>query len=365
MKRNCELRTAALAALFLAGLCVPGHSAPTPEQRAERTNLLIQAIDNNNVEQAKACIKLGADVNATVTDKYGDTRPILIHAICKENKEIAEQLIKAGTNVNAKTDDGGTAIMSAASFGLKDIAEQLIKAGANVNAKADGGWTALMYAAGNNEAKDIVELLIKSGADINAKNEHDSTALIYAARNGNIKATELLIKAGADVNAMENTEVAGQNALMYAASNGHKEITELLIKAGADVNAISCYTGESALLDAIYEHIHSLHTVSSWMTEAEVAKQKTATRLIAKLLVKAGADIDTLFIDIIKYNSDSSILRNNVSEPYLNEAMVKLFIDLGADVNATDSEGISVLTYAALYGRNDIVELLKAAGARE
>lgn len=68
MKRNCKLRTAAFAALFLAVLCVPGHSVPTPEQRAERTNLLIQAIDNGNVEQAKACIKLGADVNGTVKE---------------------------------------------------------------------------------------------------------------------------------------------------------------------------------------------------------------------------------------------------------------------------------------------------------
>lgn len=278
MKRNCELRTAALATLFMAVLCIPGHSAPTPEQRAERTNLLIQAIDNNNVEQAKACIKLGADVNGTViTDEQGYTRPMLMYAIVKENKAIAEMLIQAGADVNAKTDDGVTAIMSAASFGLKDIAEQLIKAGADVNAKADNGWSALMLAQGN-ETKDIAELLIKAGANVNTTDDNGWTALILATGNGAKDIVELLIKAGADVNATEldiaaaiDEKLPGFNALMYAARLGNKD----------------------------------------------------------------------------------------------NEAMVKLFIDLGADVNATDSEGISVLTYAALYGRNDIVELLKAAGARE
>ena len=102
------------------------------------------------------------------------------------------------------------------------------------------------------------------------------------------------------------------------------------------------------------------------MTEAEVASAKTPTRLTAELLVKAGANIDTLFIDTVKYYSyGSTVTRNDVTEPYVNEAMVKLFIDLGADVNATDSDGISVLTYAILYGKNDIADLLRAAGAKE
>ncbi|MDE6350042.1 MAG: ankyrin repeat domain-containing protein, partial [Treponemataceae bacterium] len=191
MKRTYELRTAALAALFLAVLCVSGYSAPTPEQRAERTNLLIQAIDNGNVEQAKACIKLGADVNGTVK-KYGHTLPILIHAINNKNKEIAELLILAGANVNAKDDNGYTALTVTIEWGNIEIVELLIKAGADVNVRLYDGKTLLMcmpeaLEKGLKDAELFAELLIKARADVNAKDDNGFTELMYAAAGGNIK----------------------------------------------------------------------------------------------------------------------------------------------------------------------------------
>lgn len=51
-------------AVCMAVACLPGYSEPIPEQVKERTEMLKQAIENNDVERAKLCIKLGADVNA-------------------------------------------------------------------------------------------------------------------------------------------------------------------------------------------------------------------------------------------------------------------------------------------------------------
>ena len=89
-------KSAVIAAVCLAVLCLPGYSEPTPEQVAERTELLLSAIFTNNIEQAKVCIKLGADVNAK--NRYGES--VLKLAIKGWQIDIAELLIKSGANMN-------------------------------------------------------------------------------------------------------------------------------------------------------------------------------------------------------------------------------------------------------------------------
>lgn len=326
-------------AICMAVLCLPGYSEPTPEQEKERTELLIQAIENNNVERAKLCIKLGANVNAPTyresgkssltTYKTSDynvyTYTVLIYAVeYNKSKDIIELLIKSGADVNANSTFDKTALMFAAKNGNKDVADLLIKVGADVNAKDYFDYTALMFAAIEGH-KDIVGLLINSSADVNAMNKYYyCTALMLAAENGYKDVVELLIKAGADVDAGFNS---GFTALRYAVFEGHKDVVELLIKSGADVNAKD-KGGLTALISAV----------------------NNGRKNIAELLVKAGADSKSTL---------SWAVENNEYDA------VRLIVELGADINAKDSEGISPLTYAMLYGRNDIEKFLRAAGAKE
>lgn len=146
MKGMGRLRkSAVIAAICIAVLGVSGYGEPTSEQVRERTDLLVQAIENNNVEQAKMCIKLGADVNPK--NGYGS---ILYQAVEKGNKDMVELLINSGANVNG-TRYGETALMYAAEKNAADIAELLIKAGADVNYvfvdRYDTYGTALVFAA--------------------------------------------------------------------------------------------------------------------------------------------------------------------------------------------------------------------------
>lgn len=75
-------------AVCMAVLCLPGYSEPTPEQIAERTKLLYEAVSRSDVERAKLCIKLGADVNAK--NEYGWT------ALMLASRDIADLLRAAG-----------------------------------------------------------------------------------------------------------------------------------------------------------------------------------------------------------------------------------------------------------------------------
>ena len=352
MKGKLTLKKlAVIAAVCMAVLCLLVYSEPTPEQVKERTNLLIQAINKNDVEQAKLCIKLGADVNTKVYRTYwspivyvGNTKDCytaLTYAVCINSKDMVELLIDAGVDVNLRDDEGNTALMYAAFNGYRDMAELLIKAGADVNAKILlknrivlyldqrkdlGGSNILLLAVKKEEnyKNDIVKLLIESGADVNAKDYDGDTALRIAALHNKKDIAELLIEAGADLNVKNN---AGRTALRAAAGEGNRDITELLIKAGADMD-VKGSDGLTALICAI-----------------DNDKKDTA-----ELLIKAGADSETALAWAVENNKHDA---------------VKFLIELGTDVNSKDKDGLTLLTHAILHGQKDIADLLRAAGAKE
>ena len=124
MKGMGTLKKLAVAvAMCMAVLCLPGYSEPTPEQIAERTRLLLKAVENNDVEWVKLLINHGAYVNARVGG--GDT--ILMRAI---SSDVVDVLIKAGANVNAKNNRYQTALYLARDRRKDDIAKLLRAAGA-------------------------------------------------------------------------------------------------------------------------------------------------------------------------------------------------------------------------------------------
>lgn len=93
MKSICVLKRSALAvAICAVVLCAAGCSKPMPKQVEKNTELLCEAIENDNLEQAKECIRAGADVNAK--DDRGWTA--LRSAMISGNKDIIELLKAAG-----------------------------------------------------------------------------------------------------------------------------------------------------------------------------------------------------------------------------------------------------------------------------
>ena len=78
----------------------------------------------------------------------------------------------------------------------------------------------------------------------------------------------------------------------------------------------------------------------------------------AELLVKRGVDI----------NAQDEIGRTAIvmaiEEDWAGTAWVEFLIENGADVNTLDTDGDSALDIAKFRRRNDIVELLRANGAK-
>jgi ankyrin repeat protein len=151
------------------------------------------------------------------------------------------------------------------------------------------------------------------------------TSLHAAARKGLKEVVELLISEGTDVNAKNED---GWTPLHMAAAGGQNEIVELLIAAGADVNAKD-RVGETPLDFAI-----------------QYKKPETAD-LLRKHGGKTGAELNVL-LDAAK-NGDIEAVKQHLAA--------------GADVNAKTGDGTTPLHNAAVYGHNEIAELLIANGA--
>src|SRR5262245_41834410 len=141
----------------------------------------------------------------------------------------AKALIDGGADVNARDRDGVTPLMRAASAGRSDMVRLLIAGRADVNAKTTGGATALMMASLGGYVP-AVDALIAASADVNVKDNQGRTALMAAASSGERAAVDALLNFGADA---QTADARGSTAITYAAAEGHANVIESLQKRGA------------------------------------------------------------------------------------------------------------------------------------
>jgi hypothetical protein len=179
---------------------------------------------------------------------------------------------------------------------------------------------------------NAMQTYINSGGNLNAKNHNGLTVLTVSAMNSCYDIAKLLIDAGADVNIQSGD---GLTALMAATSRGFTKMMKLLIEANADLELKEKNNGFTALTGAIVTgHIDAV-----------------------RLLIEAGADVNS------KANFERTALMAAAARGETD--MVKLLIEAKADVNAKETQaGYTALIGAERNGHSDVVNILKAAGAK-
>jgi uncharacterized protein len=132
------------------------------------------------------------------------------------------------------TADGVTPLHQAVRQNDLKTVDALIKRGAAVTASTRYGITPIGLAALNGNTA-ILRRLLDAGADPNTATAGGETVLMTAARTGNVDAVKLLVDRGATVNAKDAAR--SQTALMWAVTDNHPEVVKTLVARGADVNA--------------------------------------------------------------------------------------------------------------------------------
>lgn len=332
--------------------------APSPNvdslDRYGFTQLTLAAI-SGNLQKLTDHIALGADPNL----RGRDYKNAMCYSIEKGHLPCVEALIAAGANVNGMTGFGGeTALALALKLRNVEILKVLIAAGADVNAKAGYGPQTLLELALENRDVQCAEALIAAGADVNARAAYRGKSMLFLAlENRLVQCVRALIAAGAG---MDERDHRSQTALMNSAEAGHADCVKALIEGGADLDAQrSEYLRLSALMMASAEgHVDCVKALVTAGADLNLEDQYGNTALLSAVKKRHWHCAIALIVAGARDDKDSQAFMEAARYP--NRDCVGAFIAAGADVNATDAKGNSVLMNADPSVRR----LLRDAGGK-
>ncbi|MBE9828538.1 ankyrin repeat domain-containing protein [Campylobacter concisus] len=168
----------------------------------------------------------------------------------------------------------------------------------------------------NEKSSDMIKEIIRRGADVNLG---DETPLFFALKN--IENVKILLANKADVN---HKNFFGKSVLFYAVQFSDKPLCELLLKNGANAN--ESYIDENA----------KMNMINLGMTQVE----------------------DTCGLE----HTNRSVFMHAAA--HATPEILKLLMDNGADINATDDAGFNALDYAMKEQNEKTIKFLENLGLK-
>jgi ankyrin repeat protein len=289
--------------------------------------------------------------------------------------------------------------MWAVGQGHAEVARLLIAHGADVNAVSGRRdwerqntaeprqkWLPLgeltpLYFASRDGCVPCVAVLVEHGAQVDVQDPEGITPLVSAIINGHYDVAAELVEHGADPNLADND---GRTPLFAAvdfntmpASNrpapnvlenrvSSLDLIRILIDRGADVDAeLLRQQAFRTKLDRGNDGV--LSTGTTPLLRAAKAADLDAMRVLldegADPTIATRAGVNPLMAASGLGTSDSDSTGRYKTEAQINEA-IRMLIDAGLDVNATNGRGQSAVHGAALLGYDEVVRFLAANGAR-
>jgi uncharacterized protein len=403
--------------LQIADLLLRAGADASARDRYGVTPLYLACL-NGNVGMIQRLLDAGVDPNSI--DATGET-PLMMAARNGLPSALAA-LLAHGARVDARDPEfEQTALMIAVRENHAAAVELLIGSGAAVNARTRKGPTPKFVPPCKGTGCGSEGVGINRGGlpdrGRRAEAKGGMTPLLYAARDGRLAAARMLVAAGADI---ELAEANGIRPLLMAVLNNNLGIAQFLLDQGADVNADD-FWGRSPLWAAVeYRNLDMNNRDQDSPTDNGVDRRPILD--LVKVLLDAGAEVnvrtrevppsrrwlyslgDVSWVDytgqtpflraalsgdtatmrvLVEYGADPNLptfanttplmaaagVNWAVAQTYTESVQarldaVTLCLELGADVNATNSMGLTALLGAANRGSNEIVRLLADRGAR-
>jgi ankyrin repeat protein len=199
---------------------------------------LFLACSNGNTAMIKLLLDAGADANAA--DPTGETP--LMTAAGIGTLDAVKLLVDRGAILDAKDPTfQQTALMVAVRQNHPDVVQLLVERGAQVNAKTRTGQTPAWVLPNSVPGFGHGVGIVRGGLpDRGLRNPVPGaiSPLLYAARDGRFDIVQILVAAKADVN---QADANGITPLIDAITNNHVDVARFLMDHGADINVADWY----------------------------------------------------------------------------------------------------------------------------
>ncbi|KAJ5714167.1 uncharacterized protein N7483_011348 [Penicillium malachiteum] len=199
---------------------------------------------------------------------------------------------------------------------------------------------------------------------INAKSKGGITPFILAAGQGNLAAVEQLLMGGADVNIANNE---GYRALDIAAHAGYPSISQVIIEHGANIHKArlfqAVYSKKLQLSEQHSEDSEPQSAPTSLIDDSQCSSVMRDVYMnnldsVRRYIQKHGTvEIDTEIVS----SDGKTMLMVAASRNYYQ--MVKLLLENGANIHATDHKNYTVLMHVVKDNNRKMVDLLVSHGA--
>lgn len=404
--------------LEVADLLLTAGADATARNRLGLTALYLAAA-NGNGPMIRRLLDHGADPRHM--EETGET--MLMVATRSGSADAVRAILERGADPNVTEPQLQlTALMIAAEGGATGAVRVLLEHRADIHARSRAGAVPArrMPCVGRTGCGSHGMGIVRGGLPEQGYQPPipgDMTPLMFAAREGHVDAARLLIDAGAEVNVVDRN---GVTPLLMAIGNNRIAMARLLVERGADIHVKDWY-GRTPLFAAVEIRNVDLHFVTfehmltpEDRTEAldfigfllekgaepnirvsEVPPLRSWMYLLGGslawvdftgqtpfLLASLSGDVSTMRL-LLKHGADPHIATfagttalmaaagvnwvvnqtYDEGEPALLDA-VRLCHELGMDVNATNSMGLTALMGAANRGSDSIIEFLVSKGAR-
>lgn len=410
-----ELIEAVKAGNTAAANALLDGGADADARQGDGATALHWAVHRDDLHVTRRLIDAGANVNAG--DDHGVT-PLSL-AVLNGSVAAVELLLESGARHDLARTSGETPLMTAARVGSLGNVRLLLERGADVDAAEHArGQTALMWAIAENHTS-VARVLVEVGASISARTTLGFTPLLFAAQQGNLEAAQLLLSAGADVNDSAPDGIGGDTnarvfyrpntvaqALLVALDSGHASMAHYLLERGADPNHDGA--GRSPLHAAVQQQMPDVVQAlldqgadpNARLTRAlplvsrriRLDNGLAPTRLgatpfwlaasyadlrVMRLLVDGGADPHLTSNDgttplMVAAGADFVEGQDKYGRRWFGNAVplqeaaieaIKLCLELGADINATNDNGQTAMHGAVYLGGTIVTPYLAARGA--